>query len=246
MIAAELVGVGTGALALACVMIVLGAAVQGSIGFGLGLLAAPVLAMVDPDFLPVTVVVAVIPLGIGVIAHDHAFVDRGDLAAALLGRLPGVAAGTWLVHHLGHRAISVVIGVSVLLAVLGSVTTARFRPTRRNLLVAGLASGITGTASGIGGPPMALTYQHADGRVLRATLATYFAVGGLMSLVALSIGGEVGSRELRLAALLIPASLVGLVLSRQVIRVLPARLLRPLVLVLCTASATALLVETFV
>lgn len=245
MIASQLVGVGAGALAIACVVVVLGAAVQGSIGFGLGLLAAPVLAILDPDFLPVAVVVAVIPLGIGVVAHDHAHIEWGDLGLALLGRIPGVAAGTWLVRHLGADAISVIIGVSVLLAVIGSVTALRFRPTRRNIVVAGLASGITGTAAGIGGPPMALTYQHADGQVLRATLATYFAVGGLMSLVALAIGGEVGGRDLRLAALMVPAALVGLVCSRYVIRWLAPTLLRPLVLVLCTASAAVLLLETF-
>lgn len=245
MTAAQLVGVGPGALAIACLVVVIGAAVQGSIGFGLGLVAAPILAIVDPDFLPVAVIIAVVPLGVGVVAHDHAHIDWGDLGLALLGRLPGVVAGTWVVHRLGAHAISVIIGVSVLLAVLGSVTTVRFRPTQRNLVVAGFASGVTGTASGIGGPPMALTYQHADGRVLRVTLASYFAVGGLMSLVALSIGGEVGGRELRLAFLLVPASLVGFVLSRQVIRWLPAHLLRPLVLGLCTVSAVALLLETF-
>ena len=41
------------------------------------------------------------------------------------------------------------------------------------------------------------------------------------------------------------ASLVGLVCSRYVIRWLPPALLRPIVLVLCTASAAVLLLETF-
>ena len=50
-------------LAIALLVVMLGAAVQGSIGFGLGLLAAPVLGIIDPDFLPVTVVATVISLG---------------------------------------------------------------------------------------------------------------------------------------------------------------------------------------
>ena len=242
---ATAVGLGTAEIVVALAIVVVGAAVQGSIGIGLGLVAAPVLALVDADFLPISVVVAVVPLGVGVIARDHALIAWNEVAVAILGRMPGVTVGAWLVHRMGANAISIVIGISVLLAVAGSLTSRRFRPTRRNLAIAGFASGITGTAAGIGGPPMALTYQHADGRVLRATLAAYFAIGGAISFAALAVGGDVGERELRLAALVIPGSLAGLVLSRVVIRRLPPEALRPILLVACTLSATVLIVETF-
>lgn len=238
-------GLSTAGVVAALAIVVVGSAMQGAIGFGLGLLAAPVLAVIDPDFIPVTIIVAVIPLGIGVVAHDHRHIVWNELWFALAGRLPGVVAGTWLVGALGTRGISVVIAVSVLLAVVGSATSLRFRPTHRNLVVAGCASGISGTAAGIGGPPMALTYQHAEAPALRATLAGFFVMGALMSFGALAIGGEVGTRELQLSLLLVPAALVGLALSRLVVRWLPASALRPLILVACSASALALLVETF-
>ncbi|MDQ3385935.1 MAG: sulfite exporter TauE/SafE family protein, partial [Actinomycetota bacterium] len=38
--------------ALVIVAVLVGALVQGSIGFGLNLIAAPVLALVDPDLVP--------------------------------------------------------------------------------------------------------------------------------------------------------------------------------------------------
>ena len=244
-VAGTIVGLHPLGLAIAIAIVMLGAAVQGSIGFGLGLLAAPVLGIIDPDFLPVTVVAAVVPLGFGVVLHDHVHIVWREVAFAIAGRVPGVLIGTWLVHRLGTRAISVVIAVSVLLAVIGSVSTFRFRPTHRNLVVAGFASGVTGTASGIGGPPMALTYQHADPTALRATLSGYFAIGAMLSFLALLAGGEVGRRQMELTGLLLPAVLVGLAMSRIVIRFLPAARLRPVILTVCSLSAVALLVETF-
>jgi uncharacterized membrane protein YfcA len=240
-----LVGLSPAALALALAIVAIGAVVQGSIGFGLGLLAAPVLGVIDPDFLPVSIVVAVIPLGVGVVFRDRAHIVWGEVGYALTGRLPGVVVGAWLVGALGQRAVTVAIAVSVLLAVVGSVTRVRFMPTRRNLVLAGVASGITGTAAGIGGPPMALTYQHSDPAALRSTLAAYFTVGAAMSFAALAVGGSVGVRELELSALLLPGTLAGLAVSRFTVRHLPAATLRPVILVVCSASALVLLVETF-
>ena len=41
----------------------------------------------------------------------------------------------------------------------------------RALVVAGLASGFAGTTTGVGGPPMALTYQNSDPATMRATIS---------------------------------------------------------------------------
>lgn len=245
MLAASLLGVSPLALAVACVVVAIGAAVQGAIGIGLGLVAAPILGVIDHDFLPVSVIVCVIPLGVGVVLHERRHIDWREVGFALAGRLPGVAIGAWLVGALGAKAISVAIGAAVLTAVVGSVTRWRFRASHRNLAIAGFASGITGTAAGIGGPPMALAYQHGDPVNIRATLGGYFLFGSIMSLVALAVGGSVSERDLRLALLLVPSALVGLGLSRLLVRRLPAATIRPLLLVACSVSALVLLIETF-
>lgn len=232
-------------IVLALAIVVVGSVLQGSIGFGMGLLSAPVLGLLDPDFLPVAVIVSVIPLGVGVVLHDHRHIEWRQMATALAGRTPGVVIGAWLVRVVGSTAISMAIALSVLLAVVGSLTRRRFRPTPLNLVTAGLASGITGTAAGIGGPPIALTYQHSDPETLRATLGGFFTVGAVMSFLALAIGGTVEARQLQLSLLLVPATLTGLALSRLVVRRLAADKVRPVVLVACTASAIGLLIETF-
>ena len=66
-----------------------------------------------------------------------------------------------------------------------SITGRLFRPTDRSLVVAGLASGFAATTTGVGGPPMALTYQNSDPATMRATISAFFSIGTLMSLGAL-------------------------------------------------------------
>lgn len=231
-------------VALVCLAVVaVGSTLQGTIGIGMGLLASPILAIADPAFLPVSVVLAVIPLGAGGAWRERGAVERRDVGTALIGRVVGVASGAWAVAALGHRFVVVVVGVSVLVAVIGSVTGLRFATTSRNLVIAGAASGFTGTAAGIGGPPMGLTYQHSSPDTMRATLAAFFAIGATMSFVALVLAGAVDRHRLALALVVLPGVPIGLACSKPLIGRLPAARIRPLVLLTCALSAVALLVD---
>jgi uncharacterized membrane protein YfcA len=115
---------------------------------------------------------------------------------------------------------------------------------RGTLRVAGFVSGITGTATSIGGPPLAILYQHHPPSVLRPTLAAYFMIGAALSLVGLGVAGELRLDVLLLALLLSPLLLVGVMLSVSVRRRLPRKQVRTAVLVVCAASALALLVRS--
>ena len=231
-------------VAAACLLIMaIGASVQATIGIGMGMLAAPVLGLADPAFLPATIMISVLPLSTGVAMRDWDAVNWEDVRTAFTGRVPGIAIGAVFVALTGPRAVAVIVALSVLTAVAASLTSFRFRTTRRNLRIAGVFSGVFGTAAGIGGPPMALTYQHETARVMRATLAVYFGFGSALSILALTLAGEVGRRQIDLSLLLLPAVMAGLALSRPVIARLPESKVRATVLVLCTISSLALLVE---
>src|SRR5262245_23123945 len=203
---------------------------QGSAGFGMALLAAPLLTLVDRAFAPAPLVLAVLPLSLLVAWRDWAHLDRHGLAWAIGGRLPGVALGALAAAALSQHLLALVLGAAVLVAVGLSMVTARLQPTRGTLASAGFASGFMGTTTSIGGPPMALVYQRSNGPTFRSTLATYFAVGALMSLAALTIAGRVGSHELRLGLLLWPGVVLGFVLSKPLTRFLDVGRTRPMVL----------------
>jgi uncharacterized membrane protein YfcA len=231
-------------LALACVALVLvGAAVQGALGIGMGMIASPLLTIADHDFVPGAIVISVLPLSVAVIAQEYHRVDRRGAGLALLGRAPGVVLGAFATTWAGPRLLALLVSGSVLVAVVASLLGLRFRPTNRALVIAGVTSGFTGTATGVGGPPMAITYQHADPLTARATLALFFGVGAVMSLVGLMATGAVGVRQWQLALLLLPGVLIGFAGSNWLTRHLHGRRARSFVLTLCAASAIALLVE---
>lgn len=232
--------------ALACVGVVyVGAVMQASTGVGVGILSSPVLLLVDPAFIPACVVVAVIPLSFTVAVADRAHVDRPGVIAALAGRLPGIILGAYVIAVITEQTLALLVGVTVLGGVVASLSTRRFTPTRSALVAAGFASGFTGTAVGVGGPPIALTYQHSDPVTMRATISLFFAVGALLTVVALAIAGEIGTRQIELTALLLPAVLLGLVTARVYKTLLVGSGVRPVVLGLSAFSAIALLVRTF-
>lgn len=231
-------------VAAVCVLVVYaGASVQSAVGIGLGMMAAPVLALADSAFIPVVLVMSVLPMSLLVAWGDRRHVERRGVGIAVIGRLPGVVVGALVAASLSDDLLSFLVAVSVLVAVATSIGGRRFEPTDGHLGVAGFASGLFGTMTGVGGPPMALTYQHTDPVVMRASLAAFFAVGAVMSLVALGAAGEIGTRQWQLAALVLPGVLLGVATARRWQHLLAPQVVRPTVLAICTLSSLALLLR---
>jgi uncharacterized membrane protein YfcA len=233
-------------VAVACIGVVfVGSTVQASIGIGLGMIASPILALADPDFIPAAIMLAVVPLTFTIAWVDRRHVEARDVGVALTGRIPGTIVGALVVAALSDRFLAVMVAASVLLAVVASITGRIFRPTDPALVIAGLASGFAGTTTGVGGPPMALTYQNSDPATMRATISAFFAIGSLMSIAALALAGQIGVRQLQLTLMILPGVGLGVATARHVKDRLRPDVTRTTVLVICTVAALALLVETF-
>ena len=231
-------------LLVAGAAVLVGAAVQGSVGLGLGLLAAPVFALLDPSLVPGTILLVTSVLPVLTSLRELSGVDWRGLSCALAGRVPGIALGVYVVAVYPPAVTAVVVAVVVLGAVALSVLTWKPRPTPRALFVAGVVSGIGGTATSIGGPPVALLYQRASGATLRSTMGLYFFVGNTASLGALTLAGEVGLADVRRAAVLLPFVLAGFLLSGPLRRHVAGPRLRVAVLVLSATGAVVLLART--
>jgi uncharacterized membrane protein YfcA len=231
-------------LVLTVVVVVIGAAVQASLGIGLGMIAAPILAIADTDFIPIAIIVAVIPLSGSVAWAERRHIDRRGVALTLSGRVPGVILGAVIISRVSTEALSIFVAISVLCAVAASASGRKLAVGDGILGVAGFASGFMATATGVGGPPIALTYQHADPPAMRATISTFFAVGAVMSLTALAVAGQVNRRQLELSLLVLPSTALGMLVASRYRNHLDPALVRPAVLVICTLSAMSLLIET--
>ncbi|SFB57831.1 hypothetical protein SAMN05216266_12166 [Amycolatopsis marina] len=231
-------------LVLAGIVVLVGALVQGAAGFGMNLIAAPLLTLADPQLVPVPLLLIAAAHAVLSMAREWHDIDWRGVGWAMLGRLPGTALGVLAVATLAPRPFAAIVGASVLLCGLLSVTSWRPTPTPGPLLLAGVASGTFGTAASIGGPPLALLYQHSSGRQIRATLAACFAVGTVISLAGLGLGGQIETAHLVFGSVLLPFLVAGFALSGPARRILDAGRTRATVVTIAMASALVLLVRS--
>jgi uncharacterized protein len=228
-------------IVLAGLVVAFGALVQGTVGFGLALVAAPLLVLLDPAFVPVPLLLLATGHALLMLRREHRDTDWPGVGWALLGRMPGIAIGVLAVALLPDRWFGAAVAVTVLICAGLSLLRWRPRPTPPALVVAGVVSGAGGTAAAIGGPPVALLYQDAGGPRVRATLGAYFASGSLLSLVGLSLAGEVDGHGLLAAALLLPFMVVGFAASTPARRLLDRGWTRVAVLGVAIGGALILL-----
>ncbi|MFD4260342.1 sulfite exporter TauE/SafE family protein [Streptomyces sp. NPDC058534] len=230
---------------LLSVTVGLGALLQVSIGFGLGMIAAPVFSLVDPVLAPTAVLLLATGVTAAVLVRERGRADLRGCGWALAGRLPGVLAGALLVVALPARHLALLVAAVVLVG--GTVSVAGYVPRQRrsSVVLAGMASGLMGTATSIGGPPMAMVWQRLGGRELRATMSAFFLAGSLMSLAALTAAGTVGSHALRGTVLLTPAAVAGVLLAGPLTRRLNVRRTRAAATALAVAGAVVLVLQQF-
>ncbi|MEU0806523.1 sulfite exporter TauE/SafE family protein [Streptomyces sp. NPDC005970] len=227
------------------ITVAIGSLLQVAIGFGLGLLAAPVIAILDPSLTPVVVLLLATGVTAAVVALEGGHADIRGAGWALVGRVPGVVGGAALVAVLPARHLAFLVAVVVLLGVAVSLRGFVPRPGRRSVLLAGLVSGVMGTATSIGGPPMAMVWQRLSGPKLRSTMSGFFLAGSAMSLASLAATGAVHKDSLRYTALLAPAAVIGVLLARPLSGRLDMRRTRAAAMGLAVASATVLVIQQF-
>jgi uncharacterized membrane protein YfcA len=228
-------------LITAGLIVALGALVQGTVGYGMALVAAPLLALVEPAFLPVPLILLTSAHAVLGAVRDWRHADWTGVGWATLGRLPGTGLGVLAVLALSQRLFALLVGLGVLACVLLSLLSWRPRPRPGSLLLAGLVSGAGGTAASIGGPPIALLYQDAAGPRVRGTIGGYFVLGSVISLGALAAAGQVTGESLAQTAVLAPFLLAGFALSGPARRMLDNGWTRRAVLAVAAVSAALLL-----
>jgi uncharacterized protein len=209
---------------------VLGGALQSTLGFGASFMLVPALAVLAPQLLPGSVIVAIVPLSVLMIARDRRGFDGWAVGRVTMGRLPGIAAGGLVVALLPLRWLTVTIAVVLLAAVVSVSAGWRLEVTRPREVAAGAVSGLTGTAAALGGPPLALLYRESTGSVLRPTLAGIWLVGTVPVLIALAVAGSLTRSQLAVGGWLGVAMVLGLTAAAPGVARVDDAMLRRLVL----------------
>ncbi len=232
------------AIALLGATVALAAFVQGASGLGFALIVTPIMGILRPSLLPVTTLVLMLPLNAYIAYRGRDHIDQAGAGWISLGRVPSTLGGLALLVAIPAARLNLLVGAATVLAAVASFAVPAFTPGRATLLGVGAVTGIVETATGVGGPPYALAYQHRPTAELRSTVALCFLVGEMMSFVVLLATGRVHTEQLRVAALLLPALAIGAAASHFVHHRIRGPRVRVGVLAFAIASGLALLLKT--
>lgn len=220
----------TTALLLIGLAVFVSAFAQGSSGMGFAMLSAPVVTLFNPSLIPVMLLVLMIPLNAYIGWRERSSVDWRGVKLISLGRFAGTFVGLWILIIVNLHQLALLIGWSTLIAAILALMAPSFNLNRTGLAAVGLITGVTETSTGVGGPPLAMAYQHKRGPVLRSTVALCFLVGEVISLVVLSVSGKVDMGTLKTAVEMLPFLALGSFVSKFVHHRLDGPMLRYLVL----------------
>jgi uncharacterized protein len=224
--------------------VTIAAFVQGAVGVGFALICAPVIGLVDPGLLPVSLLILMLPLNVYLAWRERPSLDSSGTLWITVGRTVGAVAGVWIISRISAHDLNLFIGVSTIAAAVATLCAPTFAPGRNTLITAGAVTGITETATGIGGPALAMVFQHYRAPALRSTIALCFAIGEALSLMMLSVTGQITSGRFVSALLLVPPVILGAFVSQHMHQRLNSKVLRISVMTFAIVSGAAILYQT--
>lgn len=231
-------------LLLLGLVVAIGSVVQSTIGFGIAVVAAPVVVLVRPDLMPASLLVCIFALPVVQLLTGPRDIDWRPLGWSLGARVLATPVGVLLVAATTPDVIALTVGVLILVTVVASVSAIDIRLTPRNAAVAGALTGVSGTAASIGGPFMALVLQHERPERLRSTLAVFFLAGTVIAVSALGLAGQVDREDLLAGLVWIPFVLLGHLLAGPLRSRMPAEAVRRGVLAFCVVASVSVIART--
>lgn len=230
-------------LVLAILTIFLGSFVQTSIGFGLAVVAAPLLFFLDQNYVPAPVIMAALANCIFTCWRFRAHLTLRGLTPAIVWRVPGSVVGAGVLLVVSESLLAILIAVIIAAGMAANFFRIALPFNQRNLSIAGFLSGVMGTSTSIGGPPMAILMQGQQANVIRSNLAAFYLFSCVISLTILAMTGYLGREELMLGAPLIPAALLGSLLASRFHGFISDNVMRYGCLLLCAISVVAMLLN---
>jgi uncharacterized protein len=228
---------------LANLIVAFGAAAQAAVGMGLNLFAVPLLALIDPVYVPGPVLVHSLLISVLASYRLRSHIDWRELAVSVGGLLAGTAFAAALLVQVSAERLPRLFGLLVLVAVGVTAAGFRVRISRPAILAASATAGAMGTVAGVHGPPIALVYQRESPARIRSALLPFFVVANGLSIVALALVGMFGWREIHASVSLLPGLAAGFGVSPWLIRVITASTVRTCILTISGLSGLALVVR---
>lgn len=228
-------------LIIAAIIMFIGSLTQGLIGFGLAVVASPLLYLVDPALVPGPVIIVGFSISLLTLIRERGHLDFNGLQYALLGRIPGGFLGSSLLLFAPQAILGLAISAIVSLAVILNLRKFSVEVNRRNLFIAGVFSGIFGNIAAIGGPPLALLLaNNKEAGQFRAALSAFFIFSSMIAMLILIVMGLFGFNDLYLGLLMLPSVLLSHKVAGRLVHKIDKQKTRVMTLILCSLSALIL------
>ncbi len=228
----------------AAAIILVGATIQGLAGFGMNVLASPLLFLMEPDLVPGPIILAALFHTVLSAWRERGEINFPAVAWIFSGTIPGVVTGALAARILSDTGLALMIAIVILCAVGLMASGFTLPQTKPASTATGLAAGFSSATSAVAGPMAALYLSGLSGPQLRSTLATYFLISGTTTLCTLSLFGEFSARQFAWGLLFMPFVAVGFLASSPLRKVLDKGYVRPAVLIISSGAALTLLVRS--
>ncbi|PKF51329.1 sulfite exporter TauE/SafE family protein [Enterovibrio nigricans] len=230
-------------LVLIALALSVGAFVQSLIGFGLAIVSAPILMMIDPMLVPTAVTLVTLYLSSVNTWQYRSQLSLRGLGWAFVGRIPGTLVAGVMLAYLSLSAMQIMMGVAVMFAVVASLFKFSVEPNNKSMFLAGFAAAVMGTTTSIGGPPMALVLHKMDVVKLRANLSGYFIFSCFISLIALAMAGYFTLWHVKVSLMSLPFVLLASAIAYKIAPYVRAEWVRFGLLALCTFAGASTFIQ---
>ena len=228
---------------LAFIVIVIAAIVQYGTGVAFGLIAAPLLALINLDFVPIPVLMLTIVTAVMSVWSEREGIRWHEIRFSVLGRFLGSIIGVMILSLIpSDKEFMLLFGLIIAFAVVLSLGGLKIPFNNLSLSFAGLLSGLSASITSVGGPPMALVYQDRNASDVRPTLQTYFATAAFITLGVLGFFGHIDFEDFVISLFLLPGLFVGIFLGPY-FRPLFDRNFKPFLLTAAGIAAALLIIR---
>lgn len=218
-------------LILGCLVVLLAAFTMSVTGFGLALIAAPLLLfLLESKTVVVVNIVLVAVVCLLILGQSRHHVKLRRIVLLGIGSVFGVPIGAYILSQVAASTLKLVIGALVVMFAvpLALGHSHRFKREGLGCGISGFISGMLTSSTSLSGPPVVLFLlnQGWGKETLRASLAAYFLFCDLLALTALGLSGVLTSEVLATALAFVPAVLPGFYLGTRVLPRVDADLFR--------------------
>jgi uncharacterized membrane protein YfcA len=212
--------------------------VQSVAGFGSALLAVPLMVVVID--LQSAVIISSFVGTLSNLLQSWQLrrnIDATMTKRFLLSTVIGAPAGLLLFIYANQSALKIVLGISILFGVFVLSRGLELQHISSWLdWLMGVLSGVLLMATSTNGPPLVFVLQarKIDPARFRATLNMVFLVSGAFGLVMFGFAGEIVRSDVNMAAVSVPAMIIGVSLGVVIRKYVQQELFKKLVLILLT------------